>query len=175
MKKQKPHPRVRKENDAGDMAAATRVKAPDSVMMGLVAIREQNGMSQKDVSQALIDRKGGRFGCGVGRSVVTRLENGQTSPGFDHMQAYAEIFGVTVGAFFVSTHIVSRLRKGDLTNLKRYVAGLEAIIRAARELEKDGPIPTDLDQKYAFEKLFTAWLDHGVDERTNQPPSSAAE
>lgn len=140
-------------------------KAPASVMMGLVALREQHDMSQQQVANALGEIGGGRFECGMGKAVVTRLETGQTSPGFDHMQAYAEVFGVPVGAFFVATHIMARLRDGKHGKLEQYLNGLEALIRIARELKADGKIPDEHGQKVALQKLFDAWLKEGFDAR----------
>lgn len=138
-------------------------------MMGLVAIREQREMSQQDVATALDKRGGGRFECGTGKAVVNRLETGKTSPGFDHMQAYAQVFGVPVGAFFVSTHILARLRDGKRGKLEQYLKGLEALIRVARDLKNGGKIPEAQAQKVVVQKLFDAWLKEGFDART--PPN----
>lgn len=140
-------------------------KAPKSVMVGLVAIREQHGMSLQDVSTALGKRGGGRFECGTDKAVVSRLEKGQTSPGFDHMQAYAEVFGVPVGPFFVSTHIMARLRDGKHDKLDQYLKGLLALICVARKLKEEGKLDNEQGQKVALQKLFDAWLEHGFDAR----------
>lgn len=143
--------------------------------MGLVTLREAASLSQQEVANELAKIGGGRFKCGTAKSVVNRLENGGTSPGYDHMHAYAKVFGIPVGAFFVSTHLVYRLREGDHDGLIQYIEGLEQLISIARQLGKNGPIPDELDQKHAFESLFDGWLEKGVDERQSEERSTPGE
>lgn len=147
-------------------------KSPKSVMLGLVAVRSWWRLSQEGVSEKLGDVGGGRFRAGTSKWVVNRIETGKTSVGYDHMQAYAEVFGVAAGAFFAITHMVSRLRDGDSANLLKYADGLEELAALARQLEKDGAIPSEQAQTEAFWKFFEKWLEKGVD-MTRQMPSGS--
>lgn len=127
-------------------------------------------MSQQDLANQLFNRGGGRFEVGSDRSRVTLLENGDATLTYDHCHVFAEIFGVTTGAFFAATHVVSRLRDGETKIVEAYANGLEAMAKEMRLLAAE-PFPKGRKaraeaQRKAFHRLFDTWIAAGFDATT---------
>lgn len=147
-------------------------------MLGLVTLRESFGLSQKELSNEVRSRKGGRFRVGQTKQVITRLETGRVALGYDHYEVYAKIFGIPAGAFFAATHVVSRKRENSPDLVRKYAQGLKQLAAVMDDIANEPPLPSGESglelQKLLLIRLFDCWRANGLD-TTELPPQRTHE